>query len=331
MRIQIQCCLLLTAAILTGCGTTPSTVRLPTVVTTNSSADPNEARYRLGEKATDPLLSQATGTVLPIEKTYGSVLAQVRAHQVLWQKESDELAKGVDGLNNTQFAGAVLGAIGVLANSIDVGKGGAAIAGGAGIWVDRYKLSVQSSNYRVGANAMQCVFKSITAIPEGFWEATYVDKIPAEYGKMRFNRSFYVASSKDQAAASKGFDALKGLFVKVHETILDIRSRLGDVQRSVKLTSPSGNEIAGALKAKLDSGKTTEIQSNALKDGAAKMVASNATGAKLNQLRVLTTANVPDAEAKEAALNVLALDEETLQQALQLPLDLDTCSKLIGP
>jgi len=313
------------------------------VVAPSGPVDTNEARYRLGEKSEDPTLNQATNTVLPVEKTYGGVLAQVRAHQVLWQKEADDLARGVDGLGNTQFAGAVLGAAGVLANSIDVGKAGAGIAGAAGVWGDRYKLSVQSSNYRLGANAMQCVFKRITAIPEGFWEATYVNDVAGEYGKMRFKRSFYVnAGSGDQAAASKGYDTLKGLFIKVYETVLEIRSRLGEAQRAVKLTSPSGTEIASALKVKQESEKTTETQSQSLKSGVATTVRNIPKGAALvrspgllslgvQRLGLLTTTAPSDEQADEAAWKALALDEETLQQALQLPQDLDTCAKLIGP
>jgi hypothetical protein len=278
--------------------------------------------------------------VLPIEKTYKGVRAQVRAHQVLWQKESDELARGVDGLGNTQFAGAVIGAAGVLANSIDIGKVGAGIAGAAGVWGDRYKLSVQSSNYRLGTVAMQCVFKRITAIPEGFWEATYVDDVVGEYGKMRFKRQFNVNDgSGDQAAASKGYDTLKGLFIKVHETVLEIRSRLGEAQRAVKLTSPSGTEIAGALKVKQESEKPTETQSLALTKGVGAAAQKGAALAKRlgatslggRKLGLLTTPATSDDQADEAALKALALDEETLQQALQLPQDLDTCAKLIGP
>ncbi|MDO8769935.1 MAG: hypothetical protein Q7K57_14760, partial [Burkholderiaceae bacterium] len=55
---------ILVGLVLSGCGTTPSNVRLPTLVKPGDVVDANEARYRLGDKAEDPLLSTAVnGTV----------------------------------------------------------------------------------------------------------------------------------------------------------------------------------------------------------------------------------------------------------------------------
>jgi hypothetical protein len=277
-----------------------------------------------------------------MEKTLRGVRAQVRAHKVLWDKEASGLAKGVDGLSNTQFAGAVIGAAGVLASSLDVGKGGAALAGGAGIWGDRYKLAVQAGNYRAGSNAMQCILKRINAIPEGFWEATYVDDEPAKNGMMRFKRAFYVnGGSGDQAAASRGYDTLQGLFLRIHETVSDVRSRLAEAQRSVKLTMPSGTEIAAALQTKQTDEKAKESQSDSMTKGAKQTVNSSPKGNALPQLpgfpslslqkRGLLLAPAPtEDKSDEAAYKAIALDEETLKQALQLPQDLETCAKLVG-
>ncbi len=314
-------------SILTACGTTPSTIVLPYAVAADENTDaPN--RYHTGPKTDSPLLGAMQGTGLQLEKNIDGVVAQIRAHQVTWANEADRFAAGVDGLSNSQFAGAVVGAIGVLANSLDVGKVGAALAGGAGIWGDRYKLSVQAQNYRSASKAMQCMYKQVSAIPSGYWSAMF----DPSTGRVKTTSAQFLMLAAGQGAAPvqanarQGIRSLNDTFTKIHTSVQEVRERLGDAQRKVALTSPSSGDIAMALKAKQNNEQKVQEQAAAMQSG----ISSFARASTTQRQTQFSSLNLQEPGLVALASSFQEVDEGTTERILQLPSELDICVNLMG-
>ena len=345
--------LLILVGLVAGCGTMPSQVEFPTNAADGDSANPAEARYRVKDK----LLSEYKegDTTLVVERTYEGMMAQIKAHRVLWDNEARDLAKGVDVLGNTQFAGVTLGGIGALADSIGAATTGAAIAGGAGIWGNRYKLDVQAANYRTAAEAMQCIRTQIEKVPLGFWNAYYVD---GEYG-LRFDVGFFrrrtggTAQGDEARAITEGYDTLVSLHQKVHDAIESVRKKLFTAQMNTKLAMPSIEDISSALKRKQDNQDNVEKQANAMGVGAnesftrmetagttlqaALVGAKEDAAAAANKTYIDTLkgllglqADTVDEEDYAAAERAASESQRVLQDALQLPIDLEICTKSVG-
>jgi hypothetical protein len=320
-----------------GCATRPSVPIYPTAIaptygTSQETVSAAEARYKVG----DVQLSQYQRTLL-LEKSYAGVLAQLRAHQAQWQSKAEEIDGNVDDNGNLQFGAAALGGLGILLGSPDVGKLGAGVAGGAGVYANHYQLTVQADNYRRAADAVQCMYKRIAALPESFWNSMYTAD-----GEMKEDKEYYTSphhamagsmaasaatkaanpasapqasadaqrAAKEQTAteaASQGYDTLAGLWFSIHDALLEIRKRLAASQRATRLAAPSSTEIATALQQKADNKDAASTQGKSLQD---------APNTKAELAKVAAPSGLPSAQV--------------LQQAIQLPKDLDACVALIG-
>lgn len=311
---------------LAACGTAPSTIHLPrsqSVGAWDSAAqkyaeDPDEAKYEVATTIGRSALSKlAHTTVLPLEKTRGGALAQIKAHQVEWQRAADGLAASTDFTNNLGFAGAVIGAAGVIRDSLEIGRIGAGIAGGAGVWSDRYKLAVQADNYRRGAEAMQCMAVQITALPADFWSMTYHTS-GGQMGEMKLPRgAFKPEGQNTPEEVNQGYDKLQNLFTDIHNAVADVRKRLGTAQRKVSLASPSAAEIASAIRGSVDAQTESE----------------NA-GRKMNTLLAGNKGGKGGAQGfsgtERTAVDAAQISAETFAKALRLPQSLTTCVAILG-
>jgi hypothetical protein len=345
------------AALITGCGTMPSTVKMPTVVDSplgTSTAD--LMRYKVGGETLD----QLKDGIMPVEKTIGGVKAQILAHKIAWRNEQNNLSRSMDGFNNVQFGGVVTAALGAIASSVDVAKVGAGVAGGAAIWQNHYQLAIQAENYRLASDAMECVYQRVEALPLGFWSATY--KTPAatgqpqepNVGEMLLSRAAYGADANAVKADSNvdaAYDTLQDLFFTINSRINNIRERLITAQSKVKLAAPSATDIQTALitsnQGDAQAGKAaSDLKSGANEaanltppSGPKKSLQSGSAGEKFaapmqpfaNIQRYMGALKPEERQQVQAkAQNFSNLSTEAIKQALKLPADLTTCTKLIG-
>lgn len=302
------------AIALAACGTTPSIVKNPTVVAAKVDADTKAAqdRYRLGDSPDAESLSEKKNQkLLPVEKTYAGMIAQVRAHHEVWSSEAESLHSTADGLTNTQVAGGLLGAAGAIAEKIDVTKVGAGVVGLAGVWGNTYKFRVQGENYRLAASAALCIYTEIEALPTSYWTDTYKGD-----GSMVLPRELYVeGSTLDEV----GYNKLSRLFNAVNNSVNEVRNRLWIAQRAVSIASPSADDILGSLKAADKSSGEAALTAQRM---GTKLTASasSATVKLLGVERPLSTI-----EQRAAAVS-----PQVLEQALKLPESLTLCTKRIG-
>lgn len=331
-----------------GCGTMPSQVKLPTNLQSAKSPNPEDARYGVGEGS---LADHKTGdTTLRIEQTYNGMDAQIRAHIEVWSAEAKQLSKGTDVVSNTQFGGVVLGGIGAAADALGASRLGAAIAGGAGVWGNRYQLEVQSANYHTAAGAMRCILNEINQVGKPFWDTYFYD----DGTGFRFGRVFFQQQPATDLVTSAA-DTLEGLPKTVNTAIKSVRDKLEVAQKNIKLVTPSADDIANALKKARDNESRSQQQTRAVIAGVSaneqtlrhKITAHNANMRNLASdlskqavadqqhhtqvaldlgLKKPVAGSVDIAAAQRAA----AEDPERMKQALQLPLDLEVCVKGVG-
>lgn len=294
------------ALLLVGCGTTPSTPVFPIY------KDPvaTTSRYEiLAEK--DGRISSAP---LPVALTRADALDQVQAHVRTWELEETQLSKTLDGFSNAQFGGVIVSALGAIASSVDVTKVGAAVAGGAGIWTDHYKLIVQRENYKLAKQAMACIQKEIELVEVRFWEVTYRTEAGLQ-GSMYLSRTEVdwtgtpLATDVEKNAA---YDSLAGMFRSIHTSVQTIRGKLTDKQRGLNIAAPRPEDVKAALEgaAKVDAPAT---------NGARSMLA----GAGVSAQRAIRVGSNHAQEFRD-------LGPEILKKAIKLPSALDVCASLVS-
>lgn len=350
---------------LVGCGTVPSTIAVP-VTTPPATGTADEQRYKVSAAADAKSVATVGGRVLPLERSYEGVLAQVRAHQIVWQTEADNLADTVDRFGNTTFAGALIGGAGVLAKSTDVGRVGAAIAGGSGLWRDHYALATQAENYRLAADAAQCMYVAVYSLPKEFWDSMYDAN-----GLPKVHSAYFVENVPDnlKQEAEDGYAKLATMFQRLHSSMHRVREKLAARQRTVTLATPSADEIAGALQKRTEEDqegqKVTKALANSRQElqrvepNAAEIAAVQLTPSQLKAFKGKNAdadayaAQVKIAKEQRAALLRLradriqglmgltanqlttleatpALREQYLRLAFDLPGAAETCEKKIG-
>jgi hypothetical protein len=351
-------------AALSGCGSTPSRVKLPEVIPSAAGDD----RYVvattkdvLGNNITSQTLKDAKSQRLPLEVSRQGVLAQVEAHEQVWFQAGVDLAHRREDLGNSQFGGAALSAIGVIAKSIDVGRVGAAAAGGLGVWDSHYQLEVQRNNYKRASQAARCARLKVEAIQPVFFTSYYYGSgAPDKMGMLRFSEELLEQNGLD----GSGFDRLKNLYRHINTSLHDMRDALQSAQESVTLAAPSSSELVSALQQKADENEenkkraaaTTQTMQGALQ----RLVASDSTLRALNKndisqlspgeigkltagdIQALVDRAVAARVGTTTALDSLPIDDPiaqaaasrvnsaTLKQALDLKTDLDACVALLG-
>lgn len=308
--IRRSMCVSVAALLLTGCGTTPSNVAMPygTPPGGNIKQDPDRIRYKNKKDET----IEPSPYVLPFEVTRGGVLAQMEAHIEVWGEQERVISHLNDNLGNGMFGGAIVSAGGALLSNLDITKIGAVIAGGGAVWGDHYKLTVQAENYRFGVQAMNCARVAVASIPANFWTTTY-----DESGQMKISRTALVTAADASSVANAGasvrdsLDILEGLFGTIHTTVQEIRRRLVSAQTSLKIAAANATDIQSAL---VSANQTQKV---------------NETGSKNLQV-VAAATNSTNQQIRTAAAALAGTSEQSMLRALNLPTELNTCTKQIG-
>lgn len=318
---------LLLALLVAGCGSTPSRVRFPDVKMDQVDQDRYVVAYQKDASGNFTIarsLAQVRSQRLPIEYTRSGILSQLEAHEHIWSAEAASLAHDKEDLGNLQFGGAVLGALGVVGKALDVGRAGAAVAGGAGVWDSRYKLEVQRNNYRQASEAAECARTRVESIQPAFFTAYYYQD-SAKGGMLRFSKDFLSSAG---GLDDEGFRRLSSVFRTINRSLVDMRRRLQAAQESVSLATPSSSEIVAAIQQ-----KTAEQDVNTARaQGAAQsMVQAAGRGAPLgvgHQImglddgQSLDALPIDDPIAQAAAAQI---NDATVKLALDLENDLATC------
>ena len=246
---------------LVGCGTTPSTPALPTP---KPGTVDSYVRYDIPAPSSGA--ASSVTPELPLEKTRAGAIEQMRAHIRTWKQEEDVMSASLDRFSNTQFGGVLLSALGAAASSVDVAKGGAAIAGGASVWTSHYQLSVQRDNYQLAGSAMACLKREVEAVAKGYWDATYEADKNYE-GEMRLSRQSFVAAEDSAKTQERNaaYDTLSGLFETIHTAVDDVRGALTRKQRALSITTPKPEDIRAALTNEAKSKQSATDQMEALR------------------------------------------------------------------
>jgi hypothetical protein len=294
-------------------------------------------------------LNQVRNERLPLEKTRTGVLAQLEAHEHIWGAQSSMLARNREDLGNLQFGGAVLGAVGVLAKSLDVGRVGAALAGSGAVWDSHYQLAVQKNNYRQAGEAARCARLKVDAIEPAFFDAYYYQSA-SKQGMLRFSQTLLTERGIDET----GFNRLANVFPTINRNLHDVRDRLQKAQEAVTLATPSSTDLVTALQQKNEeSAPNTQRADNLTTQMTQGLVnklllnnrtlqpgdVANMSKADLDALQALvqkllttrgTSLDDLPLDAPEAQIVAAGVNSATVKKVLDLQTDLATCAALLS-
>lgn len=182
---------------------------------------------------------------LPPENNVQTILAQLYLYKTTWYRQSALYNDWGNDLSHGQFYSALLGGISALTKSPQGATIGVGSAGALGLISSHYQLSVQSANYKKGADAMQCLYNEISAIPSSVWTNLYF----TDSGEFIFSKSDIqgAVETNDKQAASDGYDTLVDMIPQIRKNIDAIISNLRNAQQNVILAAPSSADIQNAI------------------------------------------------------------------------------------
>ncbi|MEP7101216.1 MAG: hypothetical protein ABI781_11950 [Burkholderiales bacterium] len=259
-----------------------------------------DARYGLG----------AGDGMMPVEVTPEGIRAQIKAYRKAWSDREALLRKEGGVTSNLQFLGILTAGYAALSSNVRLGKTGMGVAGLSSLYSSHYEIEVQATNYRIAADAMQCMFSKVTAVPDSFWDATY-----RKNGEVRPSTEDFDEMLDDDAKAALA--SLPSLNATIHGRIQEIAHRLSEAQRKVQLATPTVADVTKAVSAEVAATAKAEKVGKKLTDG-------------LQTMAFMNLAPTADAESKERTSAFARLPVETIQRALKLPAETSTCVVLIG-
>lgn len=115
------------------------------------------------------------------------------AYYRLYEQEAYRKRRNEFGANETGFLMGVIGALGGIGKSVETAAAGALGAAGAGLYSDRYRLTVQAQNYELAAAAMRCMYFLTQDIAN------------SEYGSVKFVGDERTFSERSLSAARQNF------------------------------------------------------------------------------------------------------------------------------
>ncbi|HEY8025216.1 MAG TPA: hypothetical protein VIF60_11655 [Burkholderiaceae bacterium] len=279
--------LVLSAAMATlgGCSLMPNNINEP-VISLHAQANGMKADYRLS-KDSPPIvagqMSDGDSGVLPVETTPVGVKSQIMALRGSYRSRQTELLREIDVASNFQFAGIIVSAIGVGIKSTGTRNTGAGAAGLATLWGDHYKLMVQATNYKTAADAMDCVYRDIDAIPDSFWSSAY-----------DLNGTFVIPKDTftDKGGAGKdattAYDTLSKMFPTLNNNVYEIDQKLHANQASVTITAVQVSDIQNAVTSQVTAKAGAASAVPAIKAAAESQVASATTESGQKQAQLVT-------------------------------------------
>jgi hypothetical protein len=172
-------------------------------------------------------------------KTFAQVQGAMRAYRHLYLEEADKKRLQAQNASEVSFFSSIVGVLGGVAKSQDAALAGGGVAAGAGLYADRYRLTVQAKNYETAAEALECMFQ---ILPEGAAEALAAFQIKG------------TAAGLDSVFRTA---ALESLFF--------VRSKLRSLQTTFEFGTADVNKLKDALSKKAD-----EVEESNDKDAVAK-------------------------------------------------------------
>lgn len=281
------------------CSVMPSQVARPTIKPAGSAerAAGLKAQYILNGNSV--IYDQAFDTspsILPVETTVNGVQSQALALKGAYLDRQRYLLGEIDVINNFQFAGILVSAIGVATKSNAWRNSGAGAAGLSSLWGSHYSLAVQAANYGLAAEAMDCLSTEISTIPPSFWRVAYETE-----GVFTSARAELVLPGLDEADTAKAYDALTGMFESLHASVSRIDLKLRSLQGKVVISTVTVADIQDAAAGKAAAKKGADlIDSKLVTDKAISQATAAQNEANQAEQNVADTANKLT-EAKRAA------------------------------
>ena len=311
--------LVVAALITAGCAPMPMNVAMP-AAPVGARLSPAEIRYGL----------TAEDGIMPVEVRADAIKAQIAAYRKAWRAREQTLASESGIASNAQFLGVLIGAAGAIKGQASVGRQGAGVAGVSSLYASHYDIAVQASNYRLGADAMECMFGKVDAVPDRFWTATYTID-----GSMRMSLDDFLTNQKQNTPpnsyTTEAYDILAHLNAALYNRIQEIARRLKSAQLAIVLATPSAADIQAAVTQGVVAHTTAQIASPALNEGAdPDAPAPPAPAASGGSTPTAAATKKRNSERMERVSDFSKLPVATIRQALQLPAETQACVAVIG-
>jgi hypothetical protein len=323
---------------LSGCSTFPNNIASPKVALVENSKT-QKATYSLGKNEIRYGSSSTTAsTILPVETTIEGVKSQIMAFRGAYENRRVELLREIDISNNLQLLGILAAAAGVAKSDLDLQKGGATVAGLSTFYSSHFKLAIQANNYKVGATAMECIYRKIDSIPDLFFRKVF----PGGTLIIRRDEIDAIPSSQKE----KAYDTLLHLFTSLNDTVYKTDQKLRGLQSSSLIATAQISDIQGAIDSSIkskevaapipvDSLNILKIKS-AIAFEASKRVSISSISpsdetpeAKIKREKAAEKAKL-DAEKRIEDLNAVLVDEELFSKLVDLPVSVELCVTPLG-
>lgn len=261
-----KCFFLGIVGFLNGCGSFPNRVESPAIKYTATQTGVKKTEYMVGDKTIGYRVgSQTGGTVLPVETTLEGVQTQILAMQSSYISQEDSLLLTVDMTSNLQFLGMIVSAAGIATKARDWRNSGAGVAGLSNLWSSHYGIAVQATNYRLAAQALDCVSSEIDYITPSFWSSAY-----DVHGVFQVTRENFAIDGASDADVTAGYDTLVNMYPNLHKTIVAIDRKLRALQASVQIPTVSVSDIQDAVTHKAEAKKVGEAATDKTQKKAAQ-------------------------------------------------------------
>lgn len=301
-------------ATLAGCSLMPNNINEP-VISLHTQTNGMKADYRLS-KDSPPIIagqmSDGDSGVLPVETTPVGVKSQIMALRGSYRSRQTELLREIDVASNFQFAGIIVSAIGVGIKSTGTRNTGAGAAGLATLWGDHYKLMVQATNYKTAADAMDCVYRDIDAIPDSFWSSAYDLN-----GTFVISADLFTKKGSAGTEATTAYDTLAAMFPKLNNSVYQIDQKLHANQASVTITAVQVSDIQNAVTSQVTAKVGAVNAAPAIKAAADSQVTSAVTESGQKQANLMTARmKVDTAGAKLTSFRSVVQDKNSKVEQL---------------
>lgn len=255
---------LLVSTLISGCSMMPSQVAGPTIKPAKEGslerAAGLKAQYVLNGKSViyDQSFDESPA-IMPVETTVNGVQSQALSMKGAYLDRQKYLLGEIDVINNFQFAGIVVSAIGVATKSNAVRNSGAGAAGLSNLWGSHYSLAVQAANYGLAAEAIDCLSTEISSIAPSFWRLAYTKE-----GVFIATRADFVLPGVNEADTTKAYDSLSGMYGSLHSSVGRIDLKLRSLQSKVVIPTVTVTDIQDAVLGQAAAKKGADATDNKL-------------------------------------------------------------------
>lgn len=166
---------------------------------------------------------QASDSLRGQLKTFEDVKKNLAGFADTYEKAAKDLRETAQTNSETGFYASAFAVVGGMANSLSAALTGGAVAGGAGLLSDRYRMQQQAQNYEAAEDAMNCMFLASDDINTSL-----------------LNRSRFTVKSVE-------INAEQTITEIARDGLLTVRGRLYKLQTSLELAKPDIAKMKAAL------------------------------------------------------------------------------------